>query len=95
VLSNGHFGEQLQALKCPADAQPDPPMDREPVEHLTIEHDSAPVGTVQPEEAIEERGLARPVWTDQPDDLAGVGAQTHIRQGSDAPEVLGDSLGFQ
>ena len=75
VLAHRHPGEDLQALE----RAPDPRLGTAggaPARDVgASQTDAAAVGLGDAGEAVEERGLARPVRTDEGDDVAGLDRQ--------------------
>ena len=55
------------------------------------EGDAPAVGRQVPRDAVEERGLARAVWSDQADQLALADVEVDALEGGDAEEPLGQS----
>ena len=95
MVARRHLGEQLDALEGAAHPQPGPAVDGsrelgaevEPgkieddrVEVLTGEGDRAGVGAEDPEQAVEQGGLAGPVGPDQADRLTGLDAERQLVQ---------------
>ena len=95
VLAPGHLREQLHALERPADAQPGSPVDRQPVDQRALESDGSRVGTLNTQQAVEQRRLAGAVRADQADHLVGVDRQADVAERGDAPEPLGDPGCFE
>jgi len=64
ILHNGQALEETEVLKCPRYAEPHR-LGRVDVRYvLTEEDDPARVGPIEPRDEVEDRGLARPVWSD-------------------------------
>src|SRR5680860_211401 len=87
VLQDRCSLDQADVLEGAADAHGGPRMHRHlrdvlpPVTHFALR------GLVEAGDAVEQRGLACPVGTDDPDDLPLAGAQADLLQRLDAPEV--------
>ncbi len=62
---------------------------------LPAKANAAAIGGEIPRDAVEERGLAGAVGTDQAHQLAGLDRKVDLIDGSDAEESLGESLDFQ
>ena len=75
------------------DAEPGAPVRRDARQVATVEDHPPAVGLRYAEQAVEERGLARAVRTDQPDDLAFGDVEADVVERGDARERLRDSLG--
>ena len=87
VLARRHADEQLDALERARDPEPRPLVRRHAREVVAVEGDRAAVGPEQPEQAVEERGLARAVGPDEPDELARADLEAHVVERGDAGEV--------
>ena len=70
VVPHRHAGEQLEALERAAEAEAGPLVDGQVADVLPGEADRALFGPEHAEQAVEERGLARAVGTDEADELA-------------------------
>ncbi len=90
MVAHGHTHEQLDALERAADAEAGPPVDGEHADVVAGEGDPALVGGGDAVEAVEQGRLARPVGSDQPDDLTGLHCERHGVEGLEAREALGD-----
>ena len=95
VLARRHPHEELDALERAPDAETGALVRGHPGEIAAVERDRAAVGLEQSEQAVEERGLARAVGPDEPDQLPRADFEPHFVERGDAREVLGDGVGFE
>ena len=95
VLEDRHAGEGLQALERAPEAQPGPLVGRHVGDVPTLEPDLAGVGLVEAGEAVEERGLAGPVGTDQRSDAARRHLQRDVVDCEQTAEALDDGIGLE
>ncbi len=70
VVAHRQLGEHLDALEGAPDPEPGPHVRRHVVEDVPVERHRATARTELPAQAIEQRGLARPVGAHQADGLA-------------------------
>src|SRR5262249_53559629 len=91
VLQDGHPAEEALILKGARDADSGDGVRRQgrEVPATGIEGESARGRAVDPRDHVEHGGLARPVRTDQPDDLPCLHAEVEAVECPEAPEVLG------
>ena len=62
-------------------------------QHAITDHDAAAIGTEQPGDGPQDRGLARPGGADDEDELALLDLDAHVLEGDHAVAVhLGDAL---
>src|SRR2546421_1816219 len=87
VLEHRQRREEREVLERAADAELRDAMRRQRQERATLEEDGAAIRRVEPRETVEERGLARAVGADEPDDLAHVDVERDGVEGDDAPEA--------
>ena len=92
VLAHRHAGKQLEPLESPADAEPGPTMHRQVRQGFAVEGHLAACRRQQTDDAVEERGLARAVRTDEADKLAAPHVQRHVVERADPAEVNGDRV---
>jgi hypothetical protein len=85
VLAHRQAPEQPRGLERAAQAAP-APGGRRPLERLAVEDEMPGVGGEQPRQAVEERGLARTVRSDDAGHLARAGGERHAVEGLDATE---------
>ena len=95
VVDDRHRGEQGRRLKGAPDAERGDVRRRGAVERPAVEPDVAAVRPVEPAQAIEQRGLAGAVRTDQADDAARGDGEAHVLERDDAAEAHGDVGDFQ
>ena len=95
MVTNAHPGEQFDALERAADPRSGAAVDRSPGQVAPVERHRTTVGSQHPEEAVEERGLARAVGTDQSDGLTGLHLHRHRIERGDPGEPLGDGNGVE
>jgi hypothetical protein len=92
VFQHAHGIEAAHDLEGARDAEPragDRPQARDP---LAVEPDLARIGRDLAGDAVEQRGLAGAVRTDQAQDLALGDAEADLDIGGDAAERLGDPV---
>src|SRR5262249_35962019 len=90
VLEDGQGGEEGDILEGPPDAPLGDAVGWRIPEGLAVEAEAPAVGGVEAGEAVEQRRLAGPVWTDDAHDLAHFHRERDLVEGDDAPEVDGD-----
>ena len=95
VVEHAHGAEQRQVLESAADAEAGDAVARQREQRRAAERDVAAVALVEPRHAVEERGLARAVGSDQADDLAGRDVEGDAVERDDAAEAHGDILHAQ
>jgi hypothetical protein len=59
------------------------------------ESDGALVGAIDARDHVKKRGLSRPVWPNEPYDLALVETEGDIRKDTQAAEIFGDIEQFK
>src|SRR5262249_45485866 len=84
-----HAGEQLESLEGPPEAETRPLEHGQVADVVTAEEHHALFRPQHAEQAVEERGLARAVGTDQADELALGHREVDAVQRRDAREALG------
>src|SRR4029453_1488667 len=87
VVQDGHGPEQRQVLEGAPDAHPGNVVGLRREQVAILEGDAAGRGLVEPAQAIEEGGLARPVRADQAHDLARLDVERDVVQRDDAAEA--------
>ncbi len=85
VLEHGHAREQREVLERAADAERGHVMRGVADDRLALEDQVAAVRRVEPAHAVEQRGLARAVRADQPDDVARAPCRRRRRRGRRYP----------
>ena len=86
IVEHREIGKQRDVLEGAADADFGDLVRRAGQDALALEQDIALAGLIEPGEAIEERGLAGAVRSDQAEDLALVHVERHAVQRDDAAE---------
>jgi hypothetical protein len=87
VVEHGEVLEQLDVLEGPGHAGAGDAVGLEPDQVAAGEADGALLGPVQAREAVEQRGLAGAVGTDDGEQLVGPDLERHRPQGADAGEA--------
>src|SRR5260221_473669 len=95
VLERRQIGEQADVLEGARDARDRDPIGREPGDALSIEKKQPLIRRVNAGEQVEQRGLARPVRSDQSKDLAARDRERNVLQRADAAEALRNVLDLQ
>src|SRR3990172_2894059 len=88
VLERRELGEHADHLEGAPHSAVEDLVRLEPVDALALEADFAGVPRFHARNAVEERGLARPVGADEPVDPARLERQRHAVDGGDAAEAL-------
>ena len=94
VLQRCHLAEQADVLEGPRDSEPGDLGRQHPGDLPALEPDGSGRGPIDAGDGVEQRGLARPVRTDQPDDLVLVGMEVDLVDGDEAAEGLGQLRGL-
>ena len=85
---HGQLGEEPAVLERPDDAHGGPLLGQVPVQRLAVQRAPSPARERhQTRDHVEQRRLARPVGSDQPDDGARLGHQVDPVEGPDPAEV--------
>ena len=95
VVLHGEVSGGSVNLEGPRHAAPCDLVGGELGDILTVEADGSRGGRVMPGEAVEERGLARAVGTDEAQHLPGVERKRNVLVGPQPSEVLGESVDLQ
>src|SRR5436309_770053 len=88
VVERGERGEHARELKRTSDSARADRGGREADQAPALEANVATVGGQRAGDAVEQRGLARAVRSDEPDDLAGLDRDAHARERRHAAEAL-------
>ena len=91
VLHHGEVVEELDALPRPGQAEPGAGVGRKGREVTAVELDPA-LAAHEPGDGVDERGLAGPVGSDQPDELALADLQVDVDEGADSAEAHRDPV---
>jgi hypothetical protein len=90
VRGDGKLEVERRLLKD--DTEPRQGRDRV-ARHVVAHHfDASGIGREQAGEQLEQRGLAGAVWTEQGDELSGLGYETHAIHGANGPVALDYAL---
>src|SRR5262249_29532024 len=90
ILEHAHGAEERQVLERAPDAEGGDPVSRHLEERPVLEQDAAALGAIEPREAVEERGLAGAVRTDEAANLALAYVERHAVERHDAAEAHGE-----
>ena len=94
VLAHGQAHEQLELLERAGQPEPRPLRRRRARDPAAGEEHVALLGPQQAGQHAEERGLARAVGPDEPDDAGGRHRQAHVAQGDQTAEAHGHVAGL-
>ena len=89
VLTRRERTEHLEALERAGDARSRPDVGLGARDVLAVEHDAPAHGVLQARDHVEHGGLAGPVRTDQPGDLAGLHIEVDAAHGRVPAEADG------
>jgi hypothetical protein len=95
VVRDAQRAERLKPLEGASKPQAGSSADREPGDVPPQQHDAARAGTQLTADDVEQRGLARTVRPDQPDDRPRLDGERHIAQYGHAPVPGRDALYLQ
>src|SRR5262245_45909865 len=91
VLDDGQIAERLDDLEGPTHPHPPDLVRGPPADRVAAEaHLARRVGQ-SARDHIDERGLARSIGADEPEDLAVLKVEAHLRHSRQSPESLGDT----
>src|SRR6202023_1882398 len=90
VVDQVQGAERLRQLEAARQPQPGALMRDQPVERPAVEGDAAGLVLQRAAQAIDEGALARAVWPDQPDPLAGGDRQVDAVERDKAAEPLAE-----
>jgi hypothetical protein len=90
VVAHAELAEQRDVLERAADAQACHAVARQPGQPGAVERDMASAGPIEAADAVEQRGLAGPVGTDQAADLVAPDIEGDAVQRHHAAEAHGD-----
>jgi hypothetical protein len=90
VVEQGEMREQPEVLEGAGDPQPGGFGRASPDELHAVQAERALLGPVDLVDAVEDRRLARPIGSDDGEQLAGLHGEAHVGQGGHAPELQGD-----
>src|SRR5438046_6066310 len=94
-VEHAHTAEGLGNLEAAHDAGPGAPVRRQGGDGAPVEDDVAAVDGQRARHAIDQRGLARAVGTDQPETLAGLHRDAHLVEREEAAEAFGEPLDLE
>src|ERR1700741_4143646 len=87
VVEHTHMVEQCEVLEGTADAEPCPRIRLQPIDALALEQHFAFTRLVAAGDAVDERGLAGTVWTDDREQFGLANSETYIAQRLQAAEA--------
>src|SRR6266550_1435419 len=87
VLQRRHAATELNVLERARDAEADDLVRPSASDVAVLETDGPALGLVEPADAVEDRGLPRSVWSDEPDDLAGLHRKIDAVDGDESSEA--------
>src|SRR5579863_8457512 len=90
IVAHAQWAKQRDILEGAADAQSDHAITAEVLQRTALKLDVAFTEAVEAADAIEQRGLAGTVRTDQAADLAIADIERHAAQGDDAAKAHRD-----
>src|SRR5262252_3978701 len=91
VLEDGHAAPQLRELKGARDAHPGVDVRRTAAHLLAAHQHAAGIRVEVAGQHVDQRGLARAVWADEPDEIALGHREIDVVVGDDAAEPLGEA----
>src|SRR2546421_4484166 len=94
-LQHGEVGKDLDELEGPRDPEPGQTGGPDPAHVAISEGDGAGGGAEDAGEDVDERGLARPVWPDDRDELARADGEAHAVEGAELAVELPEPLGAE
>ncbi len=92
VVEHRHLREQLDVLEGAGDPQVGDAIRAHPEEVLAHEPDRPLLGVIHARDAVEDRGLAGAVGTDDGEQLPGLDREAHVVDGGDAGKRQGHVL---
>ena len=95
VLEDRHFGKGLCDLERAANAQPCNAVGWQPLDRLAFKRDRTGGRCEVPRDEVEQRGLARPVCTDDAEELAGLHRERQIIDRLDPAKELAEPGNFK
>ena len=94
VLADREAHEQLELLEGPGEPEARALRRRRAGDLASTEEDVAGLGSEQPREHVEQRGLAGAVRSDEPDDAGGRDHEAHVADRDEPAEAHGDVAGL-
>jgi hypothetical protein len=92
VFQSGHFSKKSDILEGPGNSQMTNRVRFQPQYITTFQPYAAHLGSVNPAQAIEKRGLARSIRSDDAHNLAGIDTKIHMINGTQSAKRLGQIL---